>query len=68
MGTHSSTAHGRCDSRTIRHEPDFDAERVIWDADYRRRVIEALRQWHLHQDQDSDPTATDSLPTDMKAA
>ena len=61
MATHSQTAHGHCDSCTIRHEPDFDAERVIWDADYRRRVIEALREWRLHKDADS-PAA------DMKAA
>ncbi|MDH3235993.1 MAG: hypothetical protein OEQ29_20915 [Alphaproteobacteria bacterium] len=27
-------------------EPEFDTERVIWDADYRRGVIERLRQWH----------------------
>lgn len=53
MDTHRKTAHGPCDGRVVRQEPDFDAERVIWDADYRRQVMEALRQWRLRQDQDA---------------
>jgi hypothetical protein len=31
-------------------EPEFDTERVIWDAGYRREVVAALRQWRLRQD------------------
>ena len=51
MSTSPQTAHGPCERKmqtgglTSRHEPEFDAERVIWDADYRHDVIERLRQW-----------------------
>lgn len=61
------TAHGDCDAppteRPARPEPEFDADRVIWDADYRRDVIERLRQWHLHHDE-----RARSAATGMKAA
>jgi len=66
MSTSPQTAHGSC-KRTqqtgglaSRHEPEFDAERVIWDADYRRDVMERLRQWRSRN-------ATSSA-TEMKAA
>jgi len=53
MSTSPQTAHGCCDShtsgQTVRQEPEFDAERVVWDADYRRDVIERLRQWRSHR-------------------
>jgi len=66
MSTAPQTAHGSCkrtmqtDGRLSRHEPEFDAERVIWDADYRHDVMERLRQWRSRN-------ATSSA-TEMKAA
>jgi hypothetical protein len=47
-------------SLASRHEPEFDAERVIWDADYRRDVMERLRHWRSHN--------AASSATEMKAA
>jgi len=38
-------------------EPAFDFERVIWDAHYRRVVIEALRQWRMRRDRQAAGTA-----------
>lgn len=26
-------------------EPEFDINRVVWDVDYRRRVMDLLRRW-----------------------
>jgi hypothetical protein len=66
METHPNIAHGRCKSATLRREPEFDAERVIWDADYRHRVMDVLRRWRLKQGRDADPKANDM--NEMKAA
>ncbi|MHA1570953.1 MAG: hypothetical protein ACTSWM_03960 [Alphaproteobacteria bacterium] len=30
-------------------EPRFDADRVVWDVRYRRRVIDRLRVWRQRQ-------------------
>lgn len=45
----NATATIKSDHRNLHAsepEPEFDTERVIWDADYRHGVIERLRQWH----------------------
>jgi hypothetical protein len=66
MSTSPQTAHRGCKHKTqtggqaSRHEPEFDAERVIWDADYRRDVMERLRQWRSRN--------ANSSATEMKAA
>jgi len=58
--THPQTAHGRCDSRAIGPEPEFDAERVVWDDEYRRIVIARLREWHLMHGETSGTTISES--------
>jgi hypothetical protein len=67
MSTSPQTAHGCCRGRTsgqtIRQEPEFDAERVVWDADYRRDVMERLRRWRSRHDDPAHPSMTE-----MKAA
>jgi hypothetical protein len=63
MSTHRQTAHGRCENQPTMQEPDFDPDRVIWDADYRHDVLELLRQWRLLREREAEFT-----PNDKKAA
>jgi len=42
--------HAADRAQASEREPTFDIERVIWDAHYRRVVIESLRQWRLRRD------------------
>ena len=60
MKMHLQTAHGRCSAGTDWQEPEFDAERVVWDADYRRGVMERLRAWRLRRRETVDDRSSDA--------
>lgn len=51
-------AHGRCESHTDGQEPEFDADRVIWDADYRRSVMARLHEWRIGRNEYADTTSS----------